>query len=85
MISKIGLTAQELKIVLNRQTAILFFTPMVVALVHGAVALSALSHLMDYNLLFISTYVLGSFFVIQLIYFLFVRYFYTKQIENAVR
>ena len=84
MISKIGLTAQELKKVLNRQTAILFFTPMVVALVHGAVALTALSHLMDYNLLFISTYVLGSFFVIQLIYFLFVRYFYTKQIKSVL-
>ena len=84
MISKIGLTAQELKKVLNRQTAILFFTPMIVALVHGAVALTALSHLMDYNLLFISTYVLGSFFVIQLIYFLFVRYFYTKQIKSVL-
>src|SRR5699024_9704773 len=55
MISKIGLTAKELNKVLNKQTAILFFAPMLVALVHGAVALTALSHMMDYNLLLVST------------------------------
>ncbi|MDQ0891808.1 hypothetical protein QFZ81_006896 [Paenibacillus sp. V4I9] len=35
------MTETELKKVLNRQTAILFFAPIVVALVHGAVALTA--------------------------------------------
>src|SRR5699024_291570 len=65
MFSNIGLLAQVLKEVLIRQTAILFFGPLLVALVHGPVALTALSHMMDYNLLIISFYVLGSFFVIQ--------------------
>src|SRR5699024_9802540 len=84
MISRILLTDKELNQELNKQTAILFFAPMLVALVHCAVALTALSHMMDYNLLLVSTYVLGSFLVIQIIYFLFVRYFYTKQIKSVL-
>ncbi|WP_449354017.1 ABC transporter permease [Virgibacillus natechei] len=83
-IAKMGLTDSELKKVINRQTAILFFAPIVVALVHGAVALTALSHMFDYNLVQESALVLGSFAVIQIVYFGIVRYFYTKQIREAI-
>ncbi|RDW16653.1 ABC transporter permease [Oceanobacillus chungangensis] len=83
-ISKMGLTEKELKKVLNRQTAILFFAPIVVALVHGAVALTALSHMFYYNLFKQSVTVLGTFLIIQIIYFFIVRYFYTKQIKEAI-
>ena len=84
-ISKIGLTTKELRTVISRQTAILFFTPIVVALAHGAVALTALSRFFDYNLTQDAIIVLSGFAVIQIVYFLIVRYFYTKQIENAIR
>ncbi|TFJ93510.1 ABC transporter permease [Lentibacillus salicampi] len=84
MIAKMGLTNKELKKVINRQTALLFFAPIVVALVHGAVALTALSHMFDYTLINESAMVLGTFTVIQIIYFLIVRHFYTKQIRRAV-
>lgn len=83
-IAKMGLTTKELKKVISRQTMILFFAPIIVALVHGAVALTALSHLFDYNLVEEAVWVLGSFFVIQVIYFFIVRYLYTKQIKTAV-
>ncbi|WP_010529850.1 FtsX-like permease family protein [Lentibacillus jeotgali] len=83
-IAKMGLTDNELKKVINRQTALLFFTPIVVALVHGAVALTALSHLFDYNLVNEAALVLGTFAVIQIVYFAIVRYFYTKQIKRSV-
>ncbi|WLV24436.1 ABC transporter permease [Aciduricibacillus chroicocephali] len=83
-ISKIGLTTSEMKRVANRQTALLFFAPMVVALIHGAVALTALSHMFDYNLVKESVAVLASFLVIQVVYYLFVRYFYVKQIREAI-
>ncbi|SHN23350.1 ABC transporter permease [Gracilibacillus kekensis] len=83
-IAKIGLTQLELKKVVNREIAILFFSPIVVALVHGAVALTALSHLFDYNLTVESTLVLGSFAVIQILYFIIVRYFYVKQVKRLV-
>lgn len=83
-IAKMGLTEKELKKVINRQTAILFFAPIVVALIHGAVALTALSHMFDYILVKESTMVLGTFALIQIVYFIVVRYFYTKQIKRAI-
>lgn len=83
-ISKMGLTTKELKRVISRQTKILFFTPIIVAIVHGAVALTALSHLFDYNLFEEAVWVFGGFFIIQVIYFFIVRYFYTKQIKSAI-
>lgn len=83
-IAKMGLTNRELKKVITRQTAILFFTPMIVALIHGAVALTALSHMFNYNLTKQSMIVLGSFLLIQIGYYLVVRYVYTKQIKAAL-
>ena len=84
-IAKMGLTEKELKTVLTRQTAILFFTPIIVALIHGAVALTALSHMFYYNLFKESVIVLGVFLIIQVIYFFVVRYFYTQQIKAAIK
>ncbi len=83
-ISKMGLTDKELKKVLNRQTAILFFAPIIVALVHGAVALTALSNLFYFNLFKESVIVLGVFLLIQIIYFFVVRFYYTKQIKAVI-
>lgn len=83
-IAKMGLTVKELKKVLNRQTAILFFAPILVALIHGAVALTALAHMFYYNLFKESVIVLSVFLLIQVIYFFIVRYFYTKQIKAAI-
>ncbi len=83
-IAKIGLTQAELKKVVNRQIALLFFSPIVVALIHGAVALTALSHMFDYNLIEEASIVLGSFALIQIIYFLLVRFFYVKQVKRSI-
>lgn len=85
MIAKMGLSEKELKKVLSRQTAILFFAPIIVALIHGAVALTALSHLFFYSLAKESAIVLSVFLLIQIIYFFIVRLFYKKQIQAAVR
>ena len=84
-ISKIGLTTREMNSVISKQITLLFFAPIIVALIHGAVALTALSHMFGYNLFTESAIVLGSFFVIQVVYFIIVRYFYTKQVRLAVK
>ncbi|HAM80549.1 FtsX-like permease family protein [Ornithinibacillus bavariensis] len=83
-VAKMGLTQNELKKIVNRQTALLFFAPIIVALIHGAVALTALSHMFDFNLMKEATFVLGSFALIQIIYFLIVRLFYVKQLKHAI-
>jgi len=83
-IAKMGLTEQELKKVLNQQIAILFFSPIIVALLHGIVALTALSN-MFYQPFFVECiYVLVIFAAIQIVYFFIVRYFYSKQIKSAL-
>ncbi|MBO1002342.1 ABC transporter permease [Pseudogracilibacillus auburnensis] len=84
-ISKIGLTISEMNGVISKQITILFFAPIIVAIIHGAVALTALSHMFGYNLVRESALVLSSFFVIQVAYFIIVRYFYTKQVRLAVK
>ncbi|MEK4149200.1 ABC transporter permease [Robertmurraya sp. FSL W8-0741] len=83
-ISKIGLTQSELNKVVSRQVALLFFSPIVVALIHGAVALTSLSRMFNYNLMLESTIVLGSFAFIQMIYFLIVRYVYVRQVKRMI-
>lgn len=83
-IAKMGLTNKELKKVLNRQTMILFFAPILVALIHGAVALTALSNLFYFNLFKESVMVLSVFLAIQIVYFFIVRFFYTKQIRASI-
>lgn len=83
-IARIGLSTGELKKIVNRQIALLFMSPIIVALIHGTVALTALSHFFNYNLTTESTIVLGSFAAIQVIYFLIVRFFYIKQLKNAI-
>ena len=85
MISKIGLTDKELSKVLTTQLALLFFVPIIVALIHGAVALTALSNMFGgYSMLKSSVLVLGSFSIIQIIYFLFIRHNYIRKIKSYI-
>lgn len=83
-ITKLGLTPRELSKVMTFQLALLFFVPIIVATIHGAVALTALQHLFDYSLVKESLFVLGSFFFIQVIYFLFMRARYINHIKRAL-
>lgn len=59
---------------------ILFFVPITVATIHGAISLTALQHMFGYSMIKESSMVLGSFVSVQLIYFLFIRSRYIKQV-----
>ncbi|MBS4223966.1 FtsX-like permease family protein [Lederbergia citrea] len=83
-IGKLGLTNKELSKILTIQLALLFFVPIIVAVVHGAVALTALQHMFNFNLAKESTLVLGSFSAIQIIYFLFIRSNYIRKIKSSI-
>lgn len=82
-IHKIGLTDHELGTVLTKQLLILFFAPIVVAVIHGAVALTALHNMFEYNLMKPSMTVLGAFVLIQLVYFLLIRTKYIANVKSA--
>ncbi|MCJ7840143.1 ABC transporter permease [Lederbergia sp. NSJ-179] len=83
-IGKIGLTDKELSKILTIQLALLFFVPIIVAVIHGAVALTALQHMFNFNLFKSSAAVLGTFTAIQLIYFLFIRFNYIRKIKESI-
>lgn len=83
-VRKLGVTNKEITTVISRQMFLLFFVPIIVAIVHGAVALTALSNLFEYSIVKEAVLVLGSFFIIQLIYFIVVRYFYTRHILRSL-
>ncbi|TCM96964.1 putative ABC transport system permease protein [Paenibacillus sp. BK033] len=82
-IHKIGLTDRELSSILTKQLMILFFAPILVAVIHGAVALTAMQHMFEYGMVKPSLTVLGSFVVIQLVYFLLIRTKYISNVKSA--
>ncbi|GIN58760.1 ABC transporter permease [Lederbergia ruris] len=84
MIGKLGLTDKELSKILTVQLALLFFVPILVAVIHGAVALTALQHMFDFNLFKSSALVLGTFTAVQLVYFLFIRFNYIRKIKESI-
>ena len=84
MIAKVGLSKPELKKIVSRQLALLFFLPFVIAITHSAVAFTALQELADFSVLGSSIMVLISFLVLQIIYFYAVRAQYLKKMYKTI-
>ncbi|PFE08075.1 FtsX-like permease family protein [Bacillus cereus] len=84
MIAKVGLSKPELKKIVSRQLALLFFLPIVIAITHSAVAFTALQELADFSVLGSSIMVLICFLVLQIIYFYVVRAQYLKKMYKTI-
>ncbi|MFC4597829.1 FtsX-like permease family protein [Cohnella hongkongensis] len=80
-IAKLGLTERELSGIVTKQLMLLFFVPIVVALVHGAVALTSMQNMLGTSLMTTSLSVLGTFLLIQIAYFLLIRARYVKEVR----
>lgn len=84
MIYKLGLSKKELKKMIYQQVGILFFTPIIVSFVHGAVALTAMYHMFSLGMQLAGWQVLGVFLLIQFIYYLVARIFYFRKVYKGV-
>ncbi|KMP72570.1 ABC transporter permease [Bacillus wiedmannii] len=84
MIAKVGLSKPELKKIVSRQLALLFFLPIAIAITHSTVAFMALQKLANFSVLGSSVVVLICFLVMQIIYFYFVRAQYLKKIYKTI-
>ncbi|MGG0650226.1 ABC transporter permease [Bacillus mycoides] len=89
MLSKIGLSQKELKQIVTRQMMILFFLPIVVAMVHSSFAFLTLHQLgqavsREISVIQSSIVVLVSFICMQMIYFLIIRNHYIKRICTKI-
>ncbi|MBR8658949.1 MULTISPECIES: FtsX-like permease family protein [unclassified Brevibacillus] len=87
-ITRIGLSEQELSKIVTTQIALLFFAPILVAIVHSAVAFVSLQSFL--KLLFIASVfkptliVLASFVLVQFVYFWIIRNRYLFHLKKAV-
>ncbi|PEE31570.1 FtsX-like permease family protein [Bacillus toyonensis] len=89
MISKLGLSQKELKKIVTRQMMILFFLPIVVAMVHSSFAFITFHQLgqtvsRELSVIQSSIVVLVSFICMQMIYFLIIRNHYIKRICTKI-
>ncbi|MGH1280455.1 FtsX-like permease family protein [Bacillus basilensis] len=85
MISKLGLSQSELKQIVTRQMMLLFFLPIVVAMLHSSFAFLTFHQLgqtvsKEMSVIQSSIVVLISFICMQIIYFLIIRKHYLKRI-----
>ncbi|MDD8003269.1 FtsX-like permease family protein [Bacillus cereus] len=84
MIAKVGLSKPELKKIVSRQLALLFFLPIAIAITHSTFAFMALQKLANFSVLGSSVMVLICFLVMQIIYFYFVRAQYLKKMYKTI-
>ncbi|EKS7870714.1 ABC transporter permease [Bacillus cereus] len=89
MLSKLGLRQKELKQIVTRQMMILFFLPIVVAMVHSSFAFITFHQLgqtvsRELSVIQNSIVVLVSFICMQIIYFLIIRNHYIKRICTKI-
>ncbi|WP_459502893.1 FtsX-like permease family protein [Bacillus sp. C1] len=84
MISKMGLSKRELKRVVTRQLLIMFFLPIIIAVIHTAVAYIALQQLVDFSILNSSITILISFVCIQILYFFMTRWRYLQKLYRTM-
>ncbi|PEB38381.1 FtsX-like permease family protein [Bacillus pseudomycoides] len=89
MISKLGLSQKGLKQIVTRQMMILFFLPIVVAMVHSSFAFLTFHQLgqtvsREMSVIQSSIVVLVSFICMQIIYFLIIRNHYIKRICTKI-
>lgn len=89
MLSKLGLRQKELKQIVTTQMIILFFLPIVVAMVHSSFAFITFHQLgqtvsRELSVIQSSIVVLVSFICMQIIYFLIIRNHYIKRICTKI-
>ncbi|UDN59127.1 FtsX-like permease family protein [Clostridioides sp. ES-S-0010-02] len=80
-LNKLGMTYKEIKRASTIEIGIVFLLPYVVAVIHSIFALTALKNSFDIEVASSAILVMGSLFIVQIVYFLLVRNSYLKEIR----
>lgn len=83
-LNKIGLTFKEIKKVSTIEIGALFLLPYIVAVIHSLFALEALKNAFAMEINIAAFLVMGSFLIIQIIYFLIIRTNYLLEIKRSL-
>ncbi|MDQ0216229.1 ABC-type antimicrobial peptide transport system permease subunit [Oikeobacillus pervagus] len=81
---KTGLTDQELTKIVTRQLLLLFFVPIIVAIVHSIFAFMALQSFFTLSIANEMIVVLACFFIAQVLYFFIIRNQYLKKLKKGL-
>lgn len=83
-IMRVGLTDQELTKIVTQQLLLLFFVPIIVAIVHSIFAFIALQSYFTVSIAGETIGVLICFFLAQLLYFYFIRKMYLRKLRKSL-
>ncbi|MGU3443002.1 FtsX-like permease family protein [Bacillus cereus] len=84
MIAKVGLSRKELKKIVTRQLILMFFLPIILAVIHSSVAFMALQRLVEFSVIKTSILVFLAFLFIQSAYFFTVRWRYLQKLYKKI-
>ncbi|ENK1244218.1 ABC transporter permease [Clostridium botulinum] len=82
-LNKIGLTFREIKKVSTIEIGVLFLFPYIIAVIHSSFALAALKNTFAMDVNIVAFFVMGSFLIIQIIYFFIIRGNYLLDIKKV--
>ncbi|MGM0877187.1 MAG: FtsX-like permease family protein [Bacillota bacterium] len=83
-IMRVGLTDTELTKIVTQQLLLLFFVPIIVAIIHSTFAFIALQSYFTLSIATETIVVLVCFFIAQLIYFFFIRKMYVRKLKKSL-
>jgi len=81
-LNKIGLTYKEIRKISTIEIGILFLVPYIIAVIHSTFALLAVKNSFNMEVASSAYIVMGSFFIVLIIYFLIIRRNYLKEINE---
>lgn len=84
LISKLGLSRQELGRLVTRQLALMFFLPLCVGIVHSAVAFINIGLLLKFSMVSHALIICLCFLMLQLGYFLLIRWRYLRHMNDKL-
>ncbi|MBT2282809.1 ABC transporter permease [Paenibacillus polymyxa] len=84
MIGKMGLSRPELRNIVTRQLLLMFFLPLLVAVIHSSVAFVALQQLVDFSVFGYSLRIFLVFASMQILYFALVRWRYLRHMYSKL-
>lgn len=83
-VKKVGLTDGELNKIVTRQLVLLFFVPITIAIIHSIFAFMALQSFFSMSIATEMVIVIAGFFIAQIIYFLFIRHHYLRNLKKTL-
>lgn len=82
--ARIGVTWREIRSIATRQLGLLFFVPIVVAVVHSLFAFIALQSYFNFSIAGEAGFILTGFLLAQVLYFFFIRSHYLRNLRKAI-